>query len=176
MTIHKLYLSYCDWLHEKYGVDEDAVSDRYYEHVFTTSYNIVTRPPKKDMCDQCESLRLQIKRGVKEGEDVTDIQSTFNTHNSLANHNKDKLKDCEKSCIEEGPASETRTICVDIQKTLLVPRLSVSSAYYSTKMSLYNLCIYDLNLKQANCFLWDETIAKKGSEEVSSCLLKWFNI
>ena len=178
MTIQKLFELYVDWLKENYGaVAADArVSQRYYEHVFTTCYNIVPRPPKKDLCDLCESLKIKIQRGKKEGKDVTAIQNTRDMHNSQAERVKDKLKDAEKSCGEEGLASDTRTICVDIQKTLLVPKLNVSSAYYKTKMSLYNLCIYDLNLKQANCFLWDETMAKKGSEEVCSCILKWFHI
>ena len=43
-------------------------------------------------------------------------------------------------------------------------------------MNLYNLCIYDLNTCKANCFLWDETMALKGSNEINSCLLKWLEL
>ncbi|CAL4112496.1 unnamed protein product, partial [Meganyctiphanes norvegica] len=44
------------------------------------------------------------------------------------------------------------------------------------KFSLHNLSIYDLNSCKANCFLWDETMALKGSNEINSCLLKWIEL
>ena len=69
---------------------------------------------------------------------------------------------------------DTRTICMDLQQILPCPRLKNQKAYYKKKISLYDFCIYDLNLKKANCFLWDETTAQKGSNEINSCLYKWF--
>ena len=60
-----------------------------------------------------------------------------------------QLKLAEETCIVDGPDSDTRTICVDLQQTLLVPCLQVSSVYYKRNMALYYLCIYELNLKLA---------------------------
>ena len=67
-----------------------------------------------------------------------------------------------------------RVICIDLQQTLPCPRLNNSRAYFKRKIWCYDLCIYDCNQELANCFIWDETEAKRGSEEVGSCLMKWY--
>lgn len=92
-------------------------------------------------------------------------------HQVAAQGQTDALSDAEKAC---RPDDETRTICMDLQQILPCPKLNNQKAYYKKKISLYNFCVYDLNLKKANCFLWDETTAQKGSNEINSCLYKWF--
>lgn len=40
-------------------------------------------------------------------------------------------------------------------------------------MSVYNFTIYDITRHEDFCYLWSENEAKKGSNEVSSCLLQY---
>ena len=42
-------------------------------------------------------------------------------------------------------------ICMDLQQTQPVPRLSIGPAYYKRKLSLYTFCIYDLKKKNLMC-------------------------
>lgn len=46
--------------------------------------------------------------------------------------------------------------------------------YYSRKLSVYNFTIYDVGRHRALCYVWSENDAKKGSNEVGSCLLHFF--
>ncbi|CAL4233963.1 unnamed protein product, partial [Meganyctiphanes norvegica] len=87
-----------------------------------------------------------------------------------------KLSKAEQECKEAGPGSSTRFISIDLQQTLTCPRLNNQRAYFRKKFNYHNFCIYDLNSCKANCFLWDETMAMKGSNEINSCLLKWIEL
>ena len=95
------------------------------------------------------------------------------THKEQAEEQQAKLSVAEKLGKEEGPGSNTRTISIDLQQTLPCPRIRVQRAYYKRKVWVYDCCIVDSNNQKATCFIWDETQAKRGSDEILSCLNKW---
>ena len=41
---------------------------------------------------------------------------------------------------------------------------------------MFNLSVYKLVSGDASCFMWDETIAKRGSCEVASALMKYLKL
>ena len=43
-------------------------------------------------------------------------------------------------------------------------------------MSVYNFTVYDVLKHKAYCYLWSENDAKKGSNEVASCLLHFIEL
>ena len=108
-----------------------------------------------------------------QGQDTAASASELKWHNDIASAQKRLLSQAEEVCSQEGADSLHRTICMDLQQVLPCPKLRNQKAYYKKKVSLFNFCIYDLNQKRANCYLWDETIARKGSNEINSCLFKW---
>lgn len=59
---------------------------------------------------------------------------------------------------------------MDLQQT---PMLSVGPAFYKRKLWTFNFGIHDCAKNKRYMFLWDETIRKIGSDEVSSCILKY---
>ena len=71
--------------------------------------------------------------------------------------------------------SESQILCAsyDLQKVLNAPHGEISSFYYKRKLSIYNFTVFDLNSKEAECFLWNETAAKRGANEIWSCLWKY---
>lgn len=58
----------------------------------------------------------------------------------------------------------------DLQKILNCPKSSKSAFYYKRKLSCYNFTVFDSTTMQGYCYVWDQTIAKKGSNEVNSSL------
>ena len=173
LNTRKLFIDYVDWLILTHD-GEKAVTESKYRQIFNSHYNIVPHPQRTDVCDFCMWSKAEIKTKLSKNQDVTDLEDNLRIHNTEAEKQRDLLSTLENSCIVDGPYHEWRTICIDLQQTLPVPRLNNSSSYYKSKVSLYNCCIYDLNHNRANCYLWDETMALKGSNEVNSCLLKWF--
>ena len=63
--------------------------------------------------------------------------------------------------------------CFDLQQVLQCPYGEVNMFYYKRKLTVYNLSIYTLGTQDGNCYMWDETIAKRRSCDIGSCLLKY---
>jgi hypothetical protein len=53
------------------------------------------------------------------------------------------------------------------------PHGDVNMFYYKRKLSVYNLTVYNLGTGSGNCFMWDETVAGRGSCEIGSCILSF---
>ena len=60
--------------------------------------------------------------------------------------------------------------CFDLQKVLHCPRAESSAFYYKRHLAIYNFTIYDCTRNERSCYLWNETIGKKGSNEIASFL------
>jgi hypothetical protein len=60
----------------------------------------------------------------------------------------------------------------DFQQELPCPNLleEPNDIYYKRLLWVHNFGVYDAIKKDMRCYLWDETVAKKGGDEVLSCL------
>ena len=61
----------------------------------------------------------------------------------------------------------------DLQKVLCCPAGKVGTIFYKRKLASYNLTVFNLGTKHGSNFMWDESTAKRGSCEISSCVWKW---
>lgn len=58
------------------------------------------------------------------------------------------------------------------QRPLQMPLLPIDESYDLRCLWLSNLCIFDELDKTPYMYVWDETTAKRGPEEIASCLYK----
>jgi hypothetical protein len=73
------------------------------------------------------------------------------------------------------PAITDKTVCTatfDLQKVLICPSGKVGLIFYKRKLASYNLTVFELESK-GHCFMWDESVAKRGSCEIASSMWKW---
>ena len=83
-----------------------------------------------------------------------------------------KTADKERATGERAFVSAT----FDLESVLQIPSSPVSQMYYSRKICVYNLCVYEAAPpKQAFCYCWPEMEGGRGSNEISTCLFKWLN-
>jgi len=61
----------------------------------------------------------------------------------------------------------------DLQQVLTCPKLRVGSAYYLRKMNVYNLTVLELQTMSGFCYTWNETVGKRGTNEIATVLLTW---
>jgi hypothetical protein len=61
--------------------------------------------------------------------------------------------------------------CFDLQKVLITPQSEVSTFYYKTKFATYKFTVYDMRCHEGYCYVWNEEIAKRGSNKTGSCVL-----
>lgn len=116
--------------------------------IVVTEMNIAIFQPKKDQCNVCAVFN------VGNGD-----EDDYNAHlQRKIEANQEKERDKKQT------GREIKVFTQDAQKTLLVPHIFVNVAYYKSKLPCHNFTVYDLKLKQAVNYVYDDT---KGSCESS---------
>lgn len=162
-TIADLYRDYkmdC----EKEG--KPFASHSMYSEIFNNEFNLSFFVPKKDKCNKCVAYENADEEGKKL------LQEEYDAH-----HKEKQLSRQEK---EEDKAKITKlyqVACFDLQAVLPVPRGEVSSFYYKSKLSTYNFTVSEFKKKgndDVYCYFWHEGEAKRGANEIGSCLFRYF--
>jgi len=153
LNINRMYSLYKSWCIEK---NYEPVSARSYREVFNTQFNLGFGVPKSDTCTQCDL-------GVS-SEHKAAAEEAF----AVQKQDKEMAKSTDS----------VYYITFDLQKTLPLPKLSTSIAFYLRQLWLYNLGIY---LESKNCtspyfHIWTEADGGRGCSEVASCILAWTDI
>lgn len=155
----KMYDLYVEYMEKNYS-GKEIVPASMYKHIFCTEFNISFHVPKKDACKYCEKLK-----------DSTDSneQLEYKAHierKELAREEKNKDK-------VNAQTDETfKSFTFDLQAVLYSPSSNVSSFFYTRKFASYNLTFYDMAEKHGSCYIWNETHGNRGSDEISTILLR----
>ncbi|KAF2886755.1 hypothetical protein ILUMI_19421 [Ignelater luminosus] len=89
-------------------------------------------------------------------------------------HNKETVRKMKENDKERASAEEKYCVAIyDLQQVLQCPKIEVGQAYYKSKLSVYNLTIYDAGQKQGYCYMWHKCIAFRVSSEIKSCVLSF---
>ena len=166
LNVRKMYRLYLLWMEEHYP-EEPRVKSSYYRMKFK-GLRLGFRPPMSDTCSRCDTLKVAIKSASPD--EVQGLRDKKKEHVKKAKEGQRLMKKLAKDTDDN-----TRCICLDLQQTLPVPRMSTSIAYYQKKLWMYNLCIHDLKKKVSQFFVWDEVNGGRGSSEIASCILLWLN-
>ena len=164
LNVRKMYRLYKEWL-DACDEDEIPVKLSYYRIVFN-GFHLGFKPPSTDTCLKCDNFKVK-KSTAKDAEVVSCIQEEWDAHLELARKGMATMAAMEK---DDDP--DTRCICVGLQQTLPVPRLSTSFAYYKRKLWIYNFCIHDLKNNVSKFYLWDKINGRRGSVEIASCIAR----
>lgn len=116
--------------------------------------------PKKDQCSDCVAFKNMT-------DDERDrIKEKHEFHLEM----KQKARQLKYAYKRDAEISVGRivTAVYDFQKVPSTPTVDVSVFYYSRKLSTYNFTVYDLAERLGNCYVWDQSIAGKGPDEVCS--------
>ncbi|CAG5054121.1 unnamed protein product [Parnassius apollo] len=151
-NLYKLYKQH----YVSQGVD--VVSDRIFRKIFQDNFNIGFHVPKKDKCLKClqyENNNNPEKQREKE-EHETEKEESFKVH---------------KNIHKDDPS----TLCAsfDLEKVLNTPYAQSMLLYYSRKLAVYNLCVYENGTRKVFCYYWDESNGKRGANEIASILHKY---
>ena len=158
-----------------------------YRHIFNTEFNLGFGLPRSDTCAKCDALHMALQSSG--GDDKTRIQRELKEHQEGADLGYQSKKDDKNAAIQSW-SGKTRTsgssnvpnkskdavdmITFDFQQNLPTPNLHHNDMFYARQMWTYNFGIHDCVANQGHMFMWDETIAKRGSSEVVSSLLRFF--
>lgn len=156
LDVKKMYRFYETWMAENYPTQSKIASERQYRDIVNNDFNLHFFKPKKDQCDVCFTWDHSTpEEKTKNQEDYDKHINAKNLARSLKDENKKTDREDETACVA----------CFDLQKMLPCPRAESSAFYYKRHLSIYNFTIYDCTRNEGFCYLWNETIGKKGSNE-----------
>lgn len=113
-------------------------------------------------CDTCEAFT-----NLSE-EEKNKKKAVYSLHSKM----KDEAR--RLMSLDKDSALIDKTVCCanfDMQKILTTPRAEISVLYYMSKLSVWNFTIFKLGIAQGHSILWNETIGRRGSNEIASFVL-----
>lgn len=166
LSISKMYSLYKEKCEQG---KKQAASFITYKRIFGKDYNLSFFKPKKDLCQICEKNKNKpVTADYQQENDESYLSHLRRKEDCYAEKKKDK----ERAIREETFCSVT----FDLQSVLQIPCSDVSPMYYSRKICVYNLTIYEsAPPNNAFCFCWTELNGKRGSSEIGSCLFEYLN-
>jgi len=132
-----------------------------YRRIFNYDFNIGFHIPKKDQCSVCETYTNTIQK-------TQEVEEIKLKHDLEKNASR-KEKEMDKQNAINGM---TFFACFDLQ-AMITPDGEISNFYYKRRLATYNLTIYNMKNGDGACYVWNETIAKRGANEIGSCILNF---
>ncbi|KAJ8876048.1 hypothetical protein PR048_023956 [Dryococelus australis] len=142
--------------------NETPVKEWAYRHIFNTQFSLGFNSPSSDTCSKCDKFDHLLRSCGPDTEEKMEIER---------GEKKQKKTNTERA----STRTDTIAIVFDLQKTLPTPRLSTNNVCYLRQLWTYNCGIHNLVTGKARMFMRDESTAKRGSQEVGSCLVNCIN-
>lgn len=148
---------------------EEPVSFRIYKQIFKKT-GLKFKTPQLDRCHKCDLYAAQLKY-------EQDAEIVKQTELLRDEHHKDSncayvSKARDKKIAKESAG--TRILgTFDLQQCLATPYLNTSVTFYKRQLWTYNLTVNNHTEKTTTCFMWHEAEAKRGGNEIASCLHKF---
>ncbi|KAI8435869.1 hypothetical protein MSG28_004078 [Choristoneura fumiferana] len=159
LSFKKMFSLYKEW-DQLQNYDSKALTLRQYTDIVNEHMNVGFYVPKKDICDKCHAFSNEAN--------PTEDQISAQSQHIENKKNAREFKADDKIVAQNSPEIVCATF--DFQKILNCPHGDVGLLYYKRKLSIYNFTIFDLANKEGFCYMWTECTAKRGANEVSSCL------
>ncbi|XP_022824255.1 uncharacterized protein LOC111354868 [Spodoptera litura] len=167
LSFSRMFNYYREWCNkEAIPVNCQVKTLRQYRDIINKNFNLSFHIPKKDKCEFCHAFEnLQ---------NPTDEQiSKHNGHLSEKERAR-QLKEMNKQLAKEDKTVVAVTF--DLQKTQNLPHGNVSTFYYKRKLHFHNFTPFDMADLQGYCYCWDEQTAKKGANEIASCVFDFIRM
>lgn len=162
VTVYQLYENACDFKQKR------KLPKTVFIKIFKQNMpRLQTFKPEKSTCSICQTNNTQKKIKVLSPASVENIQNQEDNHFTALKKFKSEFIDCIQK-----PAVGVEIFTFELQRPLPIPSLQVNETYDLRSLWLSNLCIYDELCRKANMYVWDELNAKRGPEEVGSCVFK----
>lgn len=170
-SIKGAYNAYKEWLNEN-TPDEQPVTEDYYHRIFVNDYNIGIQPPAIDDCNICSKLKTEINELKKTDPESINLQR-INQDLQIHLKKQQVAQDIMKS-YENNTDNSVAVVAIDLQQALPTPKLTCNAQYYKRKMWTYNFAVHNIKTGASTMYVWDETVAKRGSCEIASFILHYF--
>lgn len=162
-SVAQLHEMYEKWM-ENNSPGVPHASYRQYNDIFNEEFNYAFFLSKKDSCDICTEYENSSEDRKAE------LQEDYDSHC----RNKDlaqTMRLADQEVAKKPIAKNLAVVSFDYEKTLICPKAKESAFYYRRKLSVNNFTVVRAGkANEERCYVYDETVAKKGGNEVASLL------
>ena len=151
------------------GEVKPLVKYEFYRERFNNHHNFSFGCPRSDTCPTCDEFELKIKEATDSTVKAT-LEAKRQLHHRKAERFYESLREHTSLAREDTTVA---TLSFDFQQNLPSPVLPVGEIFYARQLWLYNFGIHDCATNAGTMYVWDESTAKRGSNEVASCLLHY---
>lgn len=146
---------------------ENPVSFFIFRRVFNDDFNLKFHAPLSDSCRKCDAFDIKIKAAKENGQDNQQLLVEQELHHRKAEAARLGMKhDAEAAKSDEN----LTVISFDLMKTLPTPVISTGVAYYKRQLWTFCFGIHNLENDLTHMYLWDESVASRGPQEIGSCI------
>lgn len=173
-------------LHRMY-IEQNPDHKMQYESfrcIFENNFNISFGYPRKDTCSTCDTMKADIFSLTEKSKSNLDGPDKERAQQELDNKLREKelhLKRSErfyklkesyrKRCMK---SKSMEAITMDYQKNLPTPNITTNDVYYKRQLNFISFNIHVLSSSQAVFYTYDESIARKGADDVCSMMYHFF--
>ena len=100
------------------------------------------------------------------------LQKELATHQETAGQGYQSLHK-DKEAVKK--ASNSTIITFDMMQNLPVPTFTHNSMFYLRQLWEYNFGVHDCTTDSATMYMWSELVAKRGADEICSCLMQYIS-
>lgn len=161
--MYNLYREHCQ------NLNLTSVTESIYRRTFNTKFNLHFHSPSTDTCAKCDAFKIKILALEGNEEEKEQLKVQHEVHMRKAEAARNSLRQDTKKAKED---QSFYVMTFDLEKALPFPKLTTSVAYYKRNMYVYNLGCHEMSTDLGFMYVWDETIASRGSQEISSCVQK----
>lgn len=165
----KLYQMYKD---DRQLKNLSFVSIHIFRQIFNSDFNLSFKRRHTDTCRTCHEFNTSSSSTLIPDQQKAQIRVKLLHHKTLAQRINAGFRLDVKNAMESD--GEIAVITFDLEKTLETPSLTVSEAFYKRQLWTYNFCVYDEVNKQGYMYVWNESVASRGGQEIGSCLIHHF--
>ena len=140
-----------------------------YRKIFTTRFNVSFGYPRQDTCSKCDEIRAKIEGNPNEDEKRELMEELDNHQASAKVFYRRKISKSQESLTYNTRAA----IAFDFWKNLRTPNVTTNDVFYRRQLSFHAFNIHILGQNEVNVYTYDETVAKRGADDVSSMLFQF---
>ena len=153
------------------------VSYETYRKIFNSDFNISFGYPRTDTCSKCDEIKISIEQATKDlshnpdSEQLKQALQKVQLEKDVHQRKADTFyRRKREAWLKASKDQNFEAITIDFNKNLSLPNISTNEFYYRKKLTFLSFNIHLLSSNEVFIYAYDETIAKKGSDQVTSIL------
>lgn len=165
--VYKLYSEKCTFL------DRKAVSLTYFRKIFKGEFTLGFFKSKTPVCQQCRTNRSDINRTIISARRKAELLHNHEKHTNMMTYTINQHQQTVQTaqCLSEN----IEVLTFSLGNSFDLPYIKTFDNVQKRKLWLHQFCVFDEVRQKYSIYIWPESIASKGSQEIGCCLLRYFH-